>query len=193
MTQLVRLLACAVQLLLTVSAFATQAVGSLTIDYPHAFNPQPAEAEQWLSQMPASATAQIKGLDVFKAQATPGLGEVRIVRILYVAGVKPGLDGAVNQSLQNILNLPGHSNVAHDTRVLRVSGRDARQTSFQSNRFGGKLGAEFLFVLDMKTNAIYQMQFLFAKRKPQNPLTTLDLEKERAAARALLATVSFIN
>ena len=52
---------------------------------------------------------------------------------------------------------------------------------------------EILSVMNTKTNSIYQVQVIFGKRKPQNPIAVLNLDQERAAAKDLIGSVSFNN
>lgn len=103
--------------------------------------------------------------------------------------IQPNIDGAASESVQNVARLDGMKNFKQWTKSLNVSGHEARQASFEAERYGGKIGGEALIILDRRTNTMWSIQLFFGKKKGINPFASLNLDTERNFAMSLLRSV----
>lgn len=172
------------------TALAGQNIAGLIFEYPHSFQANSVKVQQWFSKAPQNVKKLTRSYELFEAPPTNGLGPVSIVKIRYVGGIQLNIDGAANESVQNIARLDGMKKFKQWTKSFSVSGHEARQASFEAERYGGKLGGEFLIVLDRRTNTTWQIQLLFGKKKGINPFASLNLDTERNFAISLLRTVT---
>lgn len=171
-------------------AFAGQNIAGLGFEYSQSFQASSAKAQQWLSKVPESVKALTRSFELFEAPPTNGLSGVSLIKIRYVRTVQPSIDGAASESVQNIARLDGMQKFKQSTKSLTVSGHEARQASFEAERYGGKLGGEFLIILDRRTNTMWQIQLLFSKKKGITPFASLNLDTERNFAMSLLRSVT---
>ena len=185
-----RLLLIAVLFLYSGLAVAAQDVGGIVIDYNPPFQTREDKARAWQAKMSEDLRSLIERFEIFEAPPSLGLGEVRLLKIRYVARTFGTIDAAASETVRSIAALPGITNVKQSTLALRVSGLDARRVSFESDRNDGKLGAEFLIIHDKRTNTAFQLQIIFAQRQGMNPFGTVDLITKRAIASSILSTVS---
>ena len=172
------------------AAFAGQNIAGLGFEYSQSFQASSAKAQQWLSKAPESVKALTRSFELFEAPPTNGLSGVSLIKIRYVRTIQPSIDGAASESVQNIARLDGMQKFKQWTKSLTVSGHEARQASFEAERYGGKLGGEFLIILDRRTNTLWQIQLLFDKKKGINPFASLNLDSERNFAMSLLRSVT---
>ena len=190
-TRLMRkLLLVATLLLQSTQSSGVQNVGGMIIDYGPTFEAKDEKAQAWQAKMSDELRSLIQRFEIFEAAPSRGLGELRLVKARYVAKTFGTIDAAASETVRNIVGLPGIKNAVQTTTTLLVSGLDARRVSFESDRNDGKLGAEFLIVHDKKTNTAFQLQIIFSKRQGWNPLGSIDLGVERAAANAILNSVT---
>ena len=175
------------------SSIAAQDVGGMIVEYRLPFEAKEAKARTWHGNMPTEMQSMIQGFEVFEAGPSLGLGEVRVLKIRYVPKVSGNLNMAAQESIQNILRLPGIKNSTQNITAVKVSGLEARRISFATNRYDGKLGAEFLIVYDKKTNTLFQLQVIFSKRKSLDLSGDLDLDLERAFANNIVASARMAN
>ncbi len=171
------------------TALAGQSIVGLGIDYPHSFHMSAAKAQQWFSKYPENVKALTRSFELFEAPPTNGLIGVQLLKIHYVMKIQPNIDGAASESVRNVARLDGMKNFKQWTKSLNVSGHEARQASFEAERYGGKLGGEVLIILDRRTNTMWSIQLLFGKKKGINPFASLNLDTERIFAMSLLRSV----
>lgn len=186
-----RLLSLLVFVLLFIASptFAGQEVGGLEINYSSSFKKDTATADSWLSKAPDNIRQMVISMETFIAPPTNGLGEIRLMKVRYVPTLNGSIDGAAAESAQRIAALEGIKNFQKQIVPLSVSGFDARQVSIAADRWGGKLGGEFLIIYNRKTNIMWQMQLIFAKKKGINPFASLSIDEERQYAKNLLSTI----
>lgn len=189
-----RLLSSLVFVLLFIAAptFAGQKVGGLEINYSPLFKKDIVTAESWLSKVPDNIRQVVISMDTFVAPPSNGLGEVRLIKVRYVPSLNGNIDVAAAESAQRVSELEGIKNFQKQIVALSVSGLDARQVSIAADRWGGKLGSEFLIIYNRKTNVMWQMQLIFAKKKETNPLASLNTDEERRYAKDLLSTIVIV-
>ena len=169
--------------------YAGQEVGGLEINYSPSFKKDTAAADSWLSKAPDNIRQLVISMETFVAPSTNGLGEIRLMKVRYVPTLNGSIDGAAAESAQRIAALEGIKNVQKQIVPLSVSGFDARQVSIAADRWGGKLGGEFLIIYNRKTNVMWQMQLIFSKKKGINPFASLSIDEERHYAKNLLSTI----
>ncbi len=169
---------------------AAQDVGGMIIEYAPMFQAKEDKARAWQAKMSEELRSLIQSFEIFEAPPSRGLGELRLLKVRYVAKTFGTIDAAASETVRNISSLSGVKNVKQSTQPLLVSGLDARRVSFESDRNDGKLGAEFLIVHDKKTNTAFQLQIIFAKRQGMNPFGAVDLSAEREVANGILSSVS---
>ena len=172
------------------AAFAGQNIAGLGFEYPQSFQANSVKTQQWFSKAPENVKALTRTFELFEAPPTNGLSGVSLVKIRYVTKIQPNIDGAASESVQNIARLDGIQKFKQSTKSLSVSGHEARQASFEAERYGGKLGGEFLIILDRRTNTMWQIQLLFGKKKGVNPFASQNLDTERNFAMSLLRSVT---
>lgn len=172
------------------TAYAGQNIAGLRFEYSQGFQASTVKAQQWLSKAPESVKALTRSFELFEAPPTNGLSGVSLIKIRYVKTIQPSIDGATSESVQNIARMDGMQKFKQWTKSLTVSGHEARQASFEAERYGGKLGGEILIILDRRTNTMWQVQLLFGKKKGINPFTSLNLDTERNFAMSLLRSVT---
>lgn len=173
----------------TTVSFGVQNVGGLLIDYQPAFQENVAKAQSWKSKMAPEMQAMLRQFQIFEAAGSAGIQEVRLMKLKYNSKIRGSIDEAASESVSNIVRLPGIKNPKQNIVPTRVSGREARRVSFESGRYDGKLGAEFLIVQDNAGQSFYQLQMIFSKGPGLNPLASLDLQEERTFARKTLDSV----
>lgn len=173
-----------------VVAFAGQNVAGLGFDYPLTFQANSAKAQQWFSKVPANVKALTRSFELFEAPPANGLSDTSLVKARYVMTIQPNIDGAASESMQNMARLDGVKNFKQWTKSLSVSGHEARQSSFEAERYGAKFGGEFLIILDRRTNTMWQIQLLFGKKNWTNPFGSPNLDTERNFAMSLLRSVT---
>lgn len=168
---------------------AAQNVGGLVIDYAPAFRNDATTSAKWLGNVPDQVRQMVKSMDIFVAPPSSGLGEIRLVRIQYKPQVDVSIDGATDESIRRVSVLDGVKNFQSKVQPLSVSGREARRVTIEADRRGGKLGGEFLVVLDKTSNVLWQMQLIFGKKEPMNPFSKLSLNEEHSYAQKLLSSI----
>ena len=171
-------------------ALAGNNIAGLGFEYPYSFQANLARTQQVISNTPENIKAIIRSFEFFEATPTNGLTEISLIKAVYVMEIQPNIDSATNESVQNIARLDGIENFKQSSKSLTVSGHEARQVSFEANRYGGKLGGEFLIILDRRTNTAWQLQLLFGKKKGINPFASLNIDTERSFAISLLNSVT---
>lgn len=179
-------------LFIAAPAYAGQEVGGLEINYSPSFKKDTATEDSWLSKAPDNIRQTVISMDIFVAPPSNGLGEVRLIKIRYVPTLNGSIDGAAEESSQRIAALEGIKNFQKQIMPLSVSGFDARQISIAADRWGGKLGGEFLIIYNRKTNVMWQMQLTFAKKKAISPFASLIIDEERRYAKNLLSTIAIV-
>jgi len=172
--------------------YAGQEVGGIEINYSPSFKKDTATADSWLSKTPDNIRQVVISMETFIAPPSNGLGEVRLVKVRYVPTLNGSIDGAAVESGQRIAGLEGIKNFQKRIVPLSVSGFDARQVSIAADRWGGKLGGELLFIYNRKSNVMWQMQLIFAKKKGINPFASLSIDEERRYAKNLLSTIRMV-
>lgn len=172
------------------TVIAGQNIAGLVFEYPVSFRANSQKAQQWLSKAPANVKALTKSFELFEAPPTNGLDPVSIIRVLYDKKVESNIDGAASESMQNIARLDGIKNFKQSTKSLTISGHVARQMSIEAERYGGKLGGEFLIILNRRTNTMWQIQLLFGKKQGLNPFASQNLDVERNFALSVLRSVA---
>ena len=172
------------------AVFSGQNVAGLVFEYPVSFKANSTKAQQWLSKAPADVKALTKSFELFEAPPTNGLDQVSIIKVLYDKKVQANIDGAASESVQNIARLEGIKNLKQSTKALTISGHLAKQTSIEADRYGGKLGGEFLIILNRRTNTMWQIQLLFGKKQGINPFASSNLDAERNFALSALRSVA---
>jgi len=170
-------------------ALAGQEVGGIEINYSPSFKKDTATADSWLSKAPDNVRQMVISMETFIAPPSNGLGEVRLMKVRYVPTVNGSIDSAAAESAQRIAALEGIKDFQKQIAPLSVSGFDARQISIAADRWGGKLGGEFLIIYNRKTNVMWQMQLIFGKKKGINPFASLSIDEERRYAKNLLSTI----
>ncbi len=175
------------------AALSGQNIAGLRMEYPNSFQASAAKAQQWLSNAPANAKKLTRSFELFEAQPTNELGEISVAKIRYVREIQPNIDGATSESMQYIARLDGIQKFKQSIKSLNVSGHEARQASFEAERYGGKLGGEFLIILDRRTNTLWQIQLLFGRKRGINPFVSSTLDNERLFATSLLRTVTVLE
>lgn len=178
---------------LSSKSFALQDVAGMKIAYEAKFQSKPDTAKAWLSKASPIVRKNILAVEIYEAPPPPGLLEIRLMKVQYVASLQGNIDSSAASSMDGIARLEGITNAKHSVVKKRVSGHDVRQASFEASRYGGRLGAEFLVVYDKRRNVLYQLQLIFGRKKALNLFDDLKLETERKAAKDLLATVSFLE
>ena len=173
----------------TALSFAAQNVGGLSIDYQPSFHENVAKAQSWQAKMAPEMQAMLSQFQIFEAAGSGGILEVRLMKFQYNAKIRGSIDVAASESIANIVRLPGIKNPTQNIVPTKVSGREARRVSFESGRYDGKLGAEFLIVQDDDSQSFYQLQMIFSKKPGFNSLASLDLQEERTFARKTLDSV----
>ncbi len=172
------------------SAFAQQNVRGLSIDYPHQFTPNREAASSQRRALPSSIQGYIRSLEVFKTSPLKGLREVNLAKIQYTPQVRPSIDGAVDQALENLSKLSGMQGFTKSVHRVTVSDREARRASFEADRANWRIAGEFLFLLDRRTNTLWQFQVLFGREKSLLPkLVGVNLSTERALAVQIIDSV----
>jgi len=127
---------------------------------------------------------------VFKTSPIKGLREVNLVKIQYAPQVRPSIDGAVDQALENLSKLSGMQGFTKSVHRVTVSDREARRASFEADRANWRMAGEFLFLLDRRTNTLWQFQVLFGREKSLLPkLVGVNLNTERALAVQIMDSV----
>ena len=169
--------------------YAGQEVSGLEINYSPSFKKDTATADSLLSKVSDNNRQVVISMDIFVAPPSNGLGEVRLVKVRYVPTLNGSIDGAAAESAQRIAELEGIKNFQKQIAQLSVSGFDARQVSIAADRWGGKLGGEFLIIYNRKSNVMWQMQLIFGKKKGINPFASLSIDEERRYAKNLLSTI----
>ena len=172
----------------TSSAYSAQNVGGISINYSQAFASDPVTANQWVSQYSEAIRQALVSLDIYMAPPINGLEEVRLVKTQYKLEVSPSIDGAALGLSKSITTLQGVKNFHDEVVPLSVSGLEARRISIEADRWGGKLGGEFLIIYDRKLNIMWQVQLLFT----QNKYSPVSFDKERQYTRKLLSSVRVI-
>jgi hypothetical protein len=170
--------------------FGAQNVGGMIIDYGPTFKANEEKAQAWQAKMADELRSLIQRLEIFEAPSSGGLGELRLLKVHYVSKTFGSIDDAASETVRNIVALPGIKNPVQRITASVVSGLDARRVSFESDRYDGKLGAEFLIVHDKKTNTLFQLQIIFSKRPSVNPFGSTNLNAERATATVILSSVA---
>lgn len=173
----------------TTLSFAVQNVGGLSVDYQPAFQENVAKAQSWQAKMAPEMQAMLSQFQIFEAAGSAGILEVRLMKFQYNSKIRGNIDVAASESVANIVRLPGIKNPTQNIVPTKVSGREARRVSFESGRYDGKLGAEFLIVQDNASQSFYQLQMIFSKKSGFNPLASIDLQEERTFARKTLDSV----
>lgn len=166
-----------------------QEVGGLEINYSPLFKKDIATADNWLSKYPDNIRQMVVSMDIFKAPPSNGLSKVTLLKVRYVLTLNGSIDGAATEAAQRIAALEGIKSFQKQIVPLSVSGFDARQVTIAADRWGGKLGVEFLIIYDRKTNVMWQMQFIFAKKKGINSFSSLSIDEERRYAKKILSTI----
>lgn len=169
------------------TAQSTQQVAGISIDYPVGFTADLKTANAWISKNP-QIRSEVLSFEIFAAPARNGLGEVRIVKTRLKTGAY-NIDNANAEVSRLLAQLEGITNFQSQTSVLNVSGRDARQLSYLADRWGGKVGGEFLTIYDKKNSILLQIQLIFVKQKKGNATSPLTLDDERKYAMGILASV----
>lgn len=192
MINLVRLtvLVAALMFQAPLAAFAGQNVAGLGFEYAINFQANSAKAQQWFSKAPANVKALTRSFELFEAPPANGLSDISLVKIRSVMTIQPNIDSAASESMQNMARLDGVKNFKQWTKSLSVSGHEARQASFEAERYGAKFGGEFLIIVDRRTNTMWQIQLLFGKKKWTNPFGSPNLDTERTFAISLLRSVT---
>src|SRR5262249_54388580 len=103
-----------------------------------------------------------------------GQGHLRIARIEFAAA--RNLDDAVREMA-----------TMGTVTSVSVSGLEARHISFEKDHSGWRLGGELLVVSDMRSNTMWQIQVLFARR------WSASLDQDRERANAALASVRVVE
>ena len=189
-THSIKYLLLALVLLLTAPvSFAQQLAGGIRIDYAPVLQENPEKARAWTQKMSPELQKMIVRFQVFEAPGIQGLNEVRLLKFEYTNAIRGTIDDSANETVANIARLPGVRNATQGIVRVAVSGLDARRVSFESDRYDGKLGAEFLIVQSPQTRTMYQLQVIFSKKKGMNILGSLTLEAERAEAEKLMRSV----
>ena len=182
-----------VLLFIATSTYAGQEVGGLEINYSPSFKKDTATADSWLSKAPDNICQVVISMDTFVAPPSNGLGEVMLMKVRYVPTLNGSVDGAAAESAQRVAAIDGIKNFQKQIVPLSVSGFDNRQVSIAADRWGGKLGGEFLpIIYNRKTNVMWQMQLIFAKKKGINPFASLSIDEERRYAKNLLSTIVIV-
>jgi len=176
-------------LFIYISANAGQSVGGLEIDYPNQFNKDIATSKTWMSGLPDNVRRLVLSMEIFIAKPYNGLGEVTLVKVRYIPELNGSIDSAANESARRISLLQGIKKFQQQIIPVTVSDLPARQVSISANRWGGKLGGEFIIVYNRETNEMWQMQLLFGKKKSINPFASLKLDDKRNYAKSLLSTI----
>jgi len=179
-------------LFIAAPTYAGQEVGGLKINYSPSFKKDTTTADSWLSKAPENIRQVVISMDTFIAPPSNGLGEVRLIKIRYVPTLNGSIDGAAEESSQRIAALEGMINFQKQIVPVSVSGFDARQVSIAADRWGGKLGGEFLIIYNRKNNVMWQMQLTFAKKIGPSPFSALNIDEERRYAKNLLSTIAIV-
>jgi len=180
-------------LFVATSTYAGQQVGGLEINYSPSFKKDIFTANSCLSKFPDNVRHLVVSMDNFVAEPINGLGEVGLTKVRFVPELNGNIDGAAIESAQRIATLDGIKNFQQHIEPLFVSGFDARQVSITADRWGGKLGGEFLIILNRNTNVMWQIQLIFGKKKEINPFVSLNIDDERRYARNLLSTIRVLK
>lgn len=168
---------------------AAQDVAGMSIEYGPIFQAKVEKAETWRAKMPENLKTVVLSFEVFEAPSIDGLGEARVIKTRFSPKAFGNLDAAASESIQNIVRLPGIKNPTKTITKVTVSGFQARRISFESERYDGKLGAEFLIVYNERTSTAYHLQLIFSKKPTLNPFGTLSLADEHTRASNIVDTV----
>lgn len=174
-------------------AYARQTISGLEINYSPLFKKDTKTTESWRTEVPDKISHLIISIESFVASPSHGLGEIRLVKTRYVPTLNGSIDGAATESAQRVASLEGITNFQKKISPLTVSGFEARQVSIAADRWGGKLGGEFLIIYDRNSNIMWQIQLVFAKQKKINPLASLNINEERRYAKNLLSTIRLLQ
>lgn len=168
------------------STFASQNVGGMEIDYASAFHSDTAKAQSMVAQIPEEARPFISSVEIFEAPPTAGIDSIQLIKTHYANGFQASIDGAIAGGISNIVNLPGVTKPVRSIVSLTISGLEARQASFDANRYGGVIGGDILVVYDGSTGTMYQLQIFFAKKPSFNPFSSMSLDDEHELARSII-------
>ena len=175
------------------ASFAAQFVGGLSIEYGPSFQENEQTARAWYAKWPQDFQAMIRKLEIFEAPGGREFAEVRLAKFHYTGKIRGDIDSAATGTIASISSLAGIRSPTHNIVATRVSGLDARRVTYDSARFDGMLGAEFLIIQDKSIDAMYQLQIIFSKKNSINSLPTPGLSKEHALASGVLSSVQVIK
>lgn len=163
-----------------------QQIEDLNLKYASSFSLNEAESKDIMSSLPLNAKNQVRMLSVYSSEPTCGIGEIRVIRVVYAPDVGLNIDGTTAGAIKQVSTLNGIVNLEHSITSIEVSGYPARKISFKANRWGGVLGGEFLFIADTDSKTIWQLQLIFSAKNSNHE----KLIGARTCANEVLKTIS---
>lgn len=164
-----------------------QRVDRFSVKYASPFLINEKESRDMTAALEAKAPSLLQSIDIFTSRPSCGVGEARLVVGTYTQVAQLSIDSAANGSINQISTLSGITSPENTITLATVSGYPARRVSYRSKRWGGVLGAEFIVIVDLQTNTLWQLQLIFSAR---NTSDYASLNSAQSCARKILESVA---